>query len=291
MRRLLIVGCGDVAMRLVPLLRNRYRLYALTRSPERHARLRMQGVVPLSGDLDDADSLSRLAGVPHDVLHFAPPPSCGEGDVRTANLIRALRNARSIPQRLIYISTSGVYGDCAGALVREHDGLRPQTDRARRRVDAERRLREWGRRAGVRVVILRVPGIYAADRLPLERLHSATPVIEDAQDSYSNHIHADDLAVVVVAALARGRSQRVYNTCDGTAMKMGQYFDLVANSFGLPFPPRVSREQAEAQLPPVLLSFMRESRRLDNARLRRELRVHLKYPSVREGLAAAAGRD
>jgi len=275
-------------MRLVPRLRNRYRLYALTRSRERHALLRTQGVVPLSGDLDDADSLARLAGLPHDVLHFAPPPNRGEDDVRTANLVCALRKARSIPQRLVYISTSGVYGDRAGALVREHDGLRPHTDRARRRVDAERRLRDWGRGAEVRVVILRVPGIYAADRLPLERLRSATPVIEDREDSWSNHIHADDLAVIVVAALSRGRSQRVYNACDGTAMKMGQYFDLVARSFGLPPPPRIPRDQAEARLPAGLLSFMRESRRLDNRRLRRELRVQLKYPSVHEGVAAAA---
>ena len=289
MRRLLIVGCGDLGLRLVPLLRNRYRLYALARSHERHALLRTQGVVPLAGDLDHAESLARLAGLPHDVLHFAPPPSGGEDDVRTANLIRALRKARSIPQRLIYISTSGVYGDRGGALVREHDALRPRTDRARRRVDAERRLREWGRGAGVRVVILRVPGIYAADRLPLERLRNATPVIEDREDAYSNHIHADDLAATVVAALARGRSQRVYNASDGTAMKMGQYFDLVARSFGLPIPPRVSRQQAEAALPASLLSFMRESRQLDNRRLRRELRVQLKYPSVREGVAAAAG--
>jgi nucleoside-diphosphate-sugar epimerase len=278
-------------MRLVPLLRNRYRLYALTRSRERHALLRTQGVVPLSGDLDDAGSLARLAGLSHDVLHFAPPPNRGEDDVRTANLIRALRKARSIPQRMIYISTSGVYGDCAGALVREHACVRPQTDRARRRADAERRLRDWGRRAGVRVVILRVPGIYAADRLPLERLRNATPVVDDAEDAYSNHIHADDLASIVVAALARGRSQRVYNASDGSALKMGQYFDLVARSFGLPPPPRVSREQAEARLPPGLLSFMRESRRLDNARLRHELRVQLKYASVHEGVAAAARGD
>jgi nucleoside-diphosphate-sugar epimerase len=287
MRRLLIVGCGDLGLRLVPLLRNRYRLYALTRSREHHALLRTQGVVPLCGDLDDAGSLARLAGLPHDLLHFAPPPSRGEDDVRTANLIRALRKARSIPQRLIYISTSGVYGDRAGRLVREHEAVRPRTDRARRRVNAENRLREWGRGAGVRVVILRAPGIYAADRLPLERLRSATPVIVDAEDAYTNHIHADDLAAIVVAALARGRNQRVYHACDGTAMKMGQYFDLVARSFGLPPPPRISRAQAEARLPAALLSFMRESRRLDNRRLRQELRVQLKYPSVHEGLAAA----
>jgi nucleoside-diphosphate-sugar epimerase len=275
-------------MRLVPLLANRYRVYALARSGARHALLRTQGVVPLAGDLDQPRSLTRLAGLPHDVLHLAPPPGGGEDDLRTANLIRALRTARSIPQRLVYISTSGVYGDCAGALVREHQPVHPQTERARRRADAERRLREWGRNAGVRVVILRVPGIYAAERLPLERLRNATPAIVDGEDAFSNHIHADDLAAVVVAALARGRSQRIYNAADGAAVKMGQYFDLVARTFGLATPPRITRAEAERVLPAQLLSFMRESRRLDNGRLRRELRVQLRYPSVQEGLAAAA---
>jgi nucleoside-diphosphate-sugar epimerase len=287
MRRLLIVGCGDIAMRLIPRLRDRFRLFALTRTTARQVWLRAHGVVPLLGDLDDAGSLERLAGLAHDVLHFAPPPGGGEDDARTANLIRALSAGASLPQRLVYLSTSGVYGDHGGALVREHDAVRPQTDRARRRLAAERRLRAWGRRAGVRVTILRVPGIYAADRLPLDRLREAAPVIDDSEDAFTNHVHADDLAGIVVAALARGRSQRAYNASDGVAVKIGSYYDLVAQSFGLPLPPRIARAQAEADVPAARLSFMRESRQLDNGRLRRELRVRLRYPSVREGLAAA----
>lgn len=285
MKRLLIVGCGDVGMRMLPLLRGRYRLFALTRSGERDSTLRALGVTPLAGDLDDAQSLCRLAGLPHDVLHFAPPPGAGARDGRTGNLIRALQKARSIPQRLVYISTSGVYGDCGGRLVHEHEPLRPQTERALRRADAERQLRAWGRRSGVGVVILRVPGIYAADRLPLQRLRAGTPALAGPEDPYTNHIHADDLARTVLAALARGRGQRAYNASDDSALRMGEYFDLVADSFGLPRAPRISRQEAQERIPEALLSFMRESRRLANTRLHRELRLRLRYPTVAQGLA------
>jgi nucleoside-diphosphate-sugar epimerase len=285
MKRLLIVGCGDVGMRMLPLLRGRYRLFALTRSGERDSTLRTMGVTPLAGDLDDAQSLCRLSGLPHDVLHFAPPPGAGAHDWRTGNLIRALQKARSIPQRLIYISTSGVYGDCGGRLVHEHEPLRPQTERALRRADAERQLREWGRRSGVGVVILRVPGIYAADRLPLQRLRSGMPALAGSDDPYTNHIHAEDLARAVLAALARGRGQRAYNASDDSALRMGEYFDLVADRFGLPRAPRISRQEAQERIPEALLSFMRESRRLANTRLHRELRLRLRYPTVAHGLA------
>lgn len=287
MRRLLIVGCGDVGTRLLPRLAERCRLYVLTRSDERRHTLRACGATPIVGDLDRPDTLARLTGLANDVLHLAPPPGNGDTDARTANLIRTLGKGGSLPQRFVYLSTSGVYGDCAGALVREHAPLRPQSDRACRRIDAERRLRAWGRRSGVRVSILRVPGIYAADRLPLQRLRAATAALEAEEDVYTNHIHADDLAAIVLDTLARGRSQRAYNASDASAMKLGEYFDLVAHAFGLPPPPRVSRQEAARTLSPVQLSFLRESRRLDNRRLLRELRTRLRYPSVREGIEAA----
>jgi len=288
MRRLLIVGCGDVALRIVRLLRGRYRLYALSHSAQRYELLRAHGIIPLPGDLDQPAQLSRLAGLPHDILHFAPPSALGARDLRTGNLIRALQRSPSIPQRLVYISTSGVYGDCGGEVVEEHRTLSPQSDRGRRRVHAERMLRAWGRRSGLSVIILRVPGIYAADRLPLERLRRATPALVQVEDAYTNHIHADDLARIVLAALARGRAGRAYNAVDGSALKMGDYFDLVAETFGLTKPPRISRREADVVIPESLLSFMRESRRLSNRRMRQELRVRLRYPLVADGLAEAA---
>jgi nucleoside-diphosphate-sugar epimerase len=249
--------------------------------------LRALGVTPVRGDLDDPDSLAALAGLAQDVAHLAPPPEGGPRDSRTAHLVAALAKGGSLPQHFVYISTSGVYGDCGGALVPETRPPHPQTERARRRADAERRLREWGRRSGVCVSILRVPGIYAADRLPLARLRRATPALNADEDVYVNHVHADDLARIVVAALQRGAPGRMYNAADDAPIRMGDYFDLVAGRFGLPHPPRVSRAEADRLVADSLRSFMSESRRLVNCRLKRELRLKLQYPSVHHGIAAA----
>jgi nucleoside-diphosphate-sugar epimerase len=275
----MIIGCGDIALRMAPLLRARYVLYALTRKRERFAALRAQGLKP--------DTLAALAGLAHDVVHFAPPPRSGLIDTRTTHLIAALAKGKSLPQQLVYISTSGVYGDCHGAIVEETRPLNPQTARALRRVNAERQLRAWGTRSGVRVAILRVPGIYASDRLPLARLERGTPAINADEDAFVNHIHADDLARIVVAALRRGQPNRSYNAVDDAPSRMGDYFDLVADGFGLPCPPRLPRAEAQRVIPDSMYSFMKESRQLTNVRIKRELRVTLRYPSVQQGIAAA----
>lgn len=287
MQNLLIVGCGDVARRVLPRLVGRYRVYALLRDAEQFAWWRRAGAVPVLADLDDARSLARIAGLAEVVLHFAPPPERGAVDTRMRRLLAALAKGKSLPQRLVYISTSGVYGDCAGARIDETRRLAPATPRAARRVDAERRLRAFGRQNGVVVNILRAPGIYAADRLPIERLQKGTPALCAADDVYTNHIHADDLALLVCAALRYGRANRAYNACDDSEMKMGEYFDLVAGRFGLPPAPRLSRAEAQTQLSPIQLSFMSESRRLANHRIRHELHARLRYPRVEDGVAAA----
>ncbi|MFT3962555.1 SDR family oxidoreductase [Propionivibrio sp.] len=287
MQTLLMVGCGDVARRTLPHLLGRYRVVALLRDPAQAALWRARGALPLIADLDRPASLRRLAGLADAVLHFAPPPESGPRDSRMRRLLAALSRGLSLPRRLVYISTSGVYGDCGGAPVAETRPPRPLTARARRRVDAERQLRRFGRDAGVRVSILRAPGIYAADRLPLDRLRRGTPALREEDDVFTNHIHADDLARLACAALRRGGANRVYNAADESRLKMGDYFDLVADRFGLPRPPRISRQEAEKALSPVQLSFMSESRRLDNGRLRRELGVRLRYPDIIDGLDAA----
>lgn len=286
--RLLIVGCGDVGLRAASAAPATLRLLALTSSPERRAELRARGIVPLLGDLDRPATLRRLAGIARRVLVLAPPPGQGEGDPRTVALLRALARGRR-PAALVYGSTSGVYGDCGGALIDETRAPRPATARGRRRVAAERSVRGFGRDGGVRVSILRIPGIYAPDReggTPRARLLRGTPVLRPEDDVFTSHIHADDLARACLAALWRGGAQRIYHVNDDTRLKMGDYFALAARLYGMPPPPQIDRATAAIQLSPMQMSFLSESRQLDNRRMKAELRLRLRYPGVAEGLAS-----
>lgn len=293
--RLLIVGCGDVGMRLAALARGRLRVVALTSSPGRLAELRAAGITPLVGDLDDRASLWRLAGLAGRVAMLAPPPGQGDTDPRSRRLAQLLRGSAMIDAgrgrflRLVYVGTTGVYGDCGGARVTETWPPRPASARARRRVDAERSWRDLGR-ARARVSILRVPGIYdAGTRSPRRRLEQGLPVLRREDDVFTSHVHADDLARMILRALFVGAPNRVYNAADDTRLRMGDYFDLAAGLFGLPRPPRVARaDAAAAGLGEASLSFMSESRQIDGARLRAELGLALRYPDVAAGLAAGA---
>jgi nucleoside-diphosphate-sugar epimerase len=324
--RILIVGCGDVGQRCLPALQSKFRVFAVTSRDAGRVPLRAAGAVPVLADLDRIDSLRRLRGLAPRVLHLAPPPASGTDDPRTAALLHVLSRPgslrgslraagpaqgasvalsmtkrRILPDRspragrlkhharvrtLVYASTSGVYCDCGGAWVDETRPVRPTTARAQRRVAAERRVRWFGAGGGWRTSILRIPGIYAGDRLPEARLQRGTPALRAEDDVFTNHIHADDLARALVAALFRGRAQRVVHASDASELRMGDYFDLVADARGLPRPPRIARAEAAQRLEPTLLSFMSESRRLRNDRLARELRLALRYPTVADFLAS-----
>jgi nucleoside-diphosphate-sugar epimerase len=274
--RLLIVGCGDVGLRIVARLRGRFRVFALSSTPARRPLLRAAGVVPIAGDLDAPRTLARIGALAPRIIHLAPPDERGRGDRRTRRLAGAVRGV----ERAVYISTTGVYGDHGGARIDETARLRPASERAWRRLDAERTMR-----ARLDATVLRVPGIYADDRLPLDRLRQRQPALAPDDDVHSNHIHGDDLARIALAALVRGAPRRVLNAVDDSALKMGDYFDLVADAFALPRPPRLPRAELRAAVSPMMYSFMTESRRLANGRLRRELRVRLANPTVAAALA------
>jgi nucleoside-diphosphate-sugar epimerase len=276
---ILIIGCGDIGLRVAKQLSRSHRVFALTSQQNRFQELRAVGAIPILGNLDHPESLWRLSGLAQTVIHLAPPQNGGNRDCRTRNLLRILAQGSNAVRRLIYISTTGVYGDHRGGKVSEATPVNPQSERAQRRVDAERILRLWAPAHGATLTILRVPGIYAAGRLPIERLQAQTPALLPEEDAYSNHIHSDDLARLVCAAVYHGKPQRIINACDGGETKMGDYFDEVADAFGLERPARLPGGELQKIVSPMLWSFMRESRRVTNQRLP-ELKTPLRYPSV-----------
>jgi len=309
--RLLIVGCGDVGQRIAGLLGSRWRVFGTARSKATADELRRLGIQPVTADLDHRRTLARAAGLANWTLYLAPPPNTGAADPRLGHWLtahgaaQAKRAGTSKPSpRLVYMSTTGVYGDRAGGWVSETTPVQPTTPRAKRRVDAEQQIRQAikrrrpGGRLGRRLErppslqanILRVPGIYAAERLPEERLRNRLPVADGTGDGYTNHIHADDLARLTVLGLMRMRSGRVFNTVDQSDLRTGQWLDMVADTLGLPPPPRVPKAELAQHLTPMMLSFLSESRRIDGRRALRELRARLRWPTVEDFLKSYSVR-
>jgi len=291
MNPVLIAGCGDIGQRVA----QRYRaqgisVHGLARSEASAARLRAEGIEPVFGDLADHAMLKDLPTAEVVIFYLAPPPAQGECDPLLQNFLAAIDPAR-LPAKLVLISTTAVYGDCRGAWITEAQAAEPQTARGQRRLDAENTLRRWGRETGVPFVILRVGGIYGPGRLPVERLEKGLPILDPADSPYTNRIHQDDLARVCVAAAERGLPGEIYNVADGHPGTMSQYFIDVAKALGLPPPPVVSRAEAEKVMSAGMLSYLQESRRLDNRKMREELAVELCYPDLAAGLAALQGTD
>jgi nucleoside-diphosphate-sugar epimerase len=304
MAKTIILGCGYIGRRLA-----RYYLdqgdvvLGIVRSAESAASLARGGIPALAWDLAALDI--GLAGEPGAVsdrgasapaalgmsfagarlFHLAPPPNTGTQDLHTRHLVAAFSHIGN-PARVIYVSTTGVYGNCGGAWVDEERPVRPQADRARRRLDAEQTLSQWRGAAGAALVTLRVAGIYGPGRLPLERIRAGLPLVRPEEAPWSNRIHADDLVATCIAAMERGENGAVYNVCDGNPSTMTDYFFQVADAAGLPRPPVIGLADAQSQLSAGMLSYMSESRRLSNRRLVEELGVALRYPHLHEGLAS-----
>ncbi len=262
-----------------------WQVNALSRKGVTATQASAAAVTAYLGDLDHPRDLPALPTAASWVFYFAPPPPQGNTDPRIDGFLHAISNS-ALPRKIIYISTSGVYGDYQGAWVTEDSTVNPATDRARRRLAAERLLRDWEQRNDVPAVILRVGGIYGPGRLPLERLRQGTPVLREADCGYTNRIHADDLAMVCMAAAQHGHG--IYNISDGHPTTMADYFNKVAKRYELPAPPQIGLDQAKQVLSPEMMSYLMESRRLDNHKMLRELGVKLRYPTLTEGLTDTA---
>lgn len=275
--RALIVGCGDVGLRIARrLLARGIQPLGLVRRPEAARWLAANGTTPELADLDGEPPVT-LPEAPW-VFWCAPPPASGATDTRLRRYLPQLAG-----RRVIYGSTTGVYGDCGGRWITEDEPPSPLHDRGRRRLDAETALRD----AGLDAVILRIPGIYGPGRWPLERLRAGSPVIDPTEAPPSNRIHAEDLAEAAVLAALRGRSGQVYHVADGSPTTMTDYFWRVADHFGLPRPPAISLAEARRVFTPMQRSFIEGAKRLSIERAIGELGFNPVYKSLSQGLAAA----
>ena len=280
-----IIGCGDIGTRLaVAYQKSDFDVTGWVATDESVGRLQQQGIGALQINLDQTSpQAGSLAG--ELLFYFVPPPASGVEDGRVRRLIASLDQAEP-PLKVVYLSTSGVYGDCQGAWVDETRQPRPTVDRAKRRLDAEQQWQAWSQQRGVPLVILRVAGIYGPGKLPVERLRKGLPMVVEADSPITNHIHSLDLVEIAATAMERGRDGAIFNVCDGQPESMTRYFNRVADYLELPRPPQISMQEARQQLSPGMLSYLAESRRLSNRKLLEELGVVLRYPELEQGLPA-----
>lgn len=284
--KVFISGFGDIGQRVAALhLKRHDTVSALMRSADKADYWRLHGIAPVLGDLDDIASLTELPTGECVVYHFAPPPNHGLTDSRLLNLLNSLRHP-TLPRKVVLISTTAVYGDCHGQWITEQTPPQPQTERGKRRWDGEQQLLKWSRQTGVPVVILRVGGIYGPHRLPVERLKQGLPILKEALSPFTNRIHEDDLANICMLAGDNAPNGAIYNVSDGKPGTMSRYFKDIAQALGLPAPPEVDMEEAKKVLSAGMLSYLQESRRIDNHKLIEELGVKLRYPDFESGLAA-----
>jgi len=286
-KHIVIVGCGDIGQRVAKIWKNQGKsVFGLTRSEESLNTLRQQHLHAIPADLDNTESLSELNGrLSKESLlyYFAPPSVKGVEDTRMRNFLNAM-TSENLPAQFIYISTSGVYGDQQGQLINEQTPANPQVDRAKRRYHAELQLQKWAKKHAVALTILRVGGIYGPGRLPLQRLKDEIPMLHENLAPLTNRIHADDLAQVCVAAANKKAAGQIYNVSDGSNSNMTEYFNTIADACGLKRPPLVDWDEAEKTISKGMLSYLKESRKMDNSKMIKELGITLKYPTLKDGL-------
>ena len=284
MQKIVIAGCGYIGRRIAGLWRERGAgVTCLVRSPEKSELLAAEGFAASALSLDDSAAIS-LPEMDGAVLYYLiPPPGGGIVDTRARNFIENLKNGRA-PGKVIYVSATSVYSETGGGVVTEESPAEPHSAIGKRRLDAEHAFLDYGRKAGVPVVILRVSGIYGPGRLPLMQISQGQPLLCEAESGPSNRIHADDLAAVCLATAERGMGGEIFNVSDGHPSSMTSYFNACADLLGYPRQPQVNMEEARRVMPPLMLSYVSDSRVVDNSRMLERLGIQLRYPTMHDGL-------
>lgn len=286
-----IIGCGDIGLRVARrLIKQGEVVTGTAHFEEGVAVLESAGIQPLVANFDYQEDIPEFLVNGHRVFYFLAPQGGGSSDYRMINFCRRL-SAENCPERIVYISTSGVYGDCGDQLVTEETPVNPMTSRAKRRVSAEEQLREQAGKIGFELIILRVTGIYGPGRLPLSQLKKGHEVLRPEDAPRTNRIHSLDLVEICLAAMQKGEDGDIFNVCDGQESSMSDYFMAVAGLYGLPQPQQLTWAEAEKRMNPLTFSFLKESRRMANDKMREKLGIQLKYPTLDEGLRACRSTE
>ena len=280
-----IIGCGYTGKRLATQLQARdLSVYGYVSSDTSRAECEKLDItcdiIELDGALPEID----LDG--QNIIYLAPPPRSGQADTRMTNFLQAID--KHVPQRFVLISTTGVYGDCKGDWIDESTPLNPTADRAKRRADAEQQVQAYCQKNSIPLVILRVAGIYGPGKIPVARIKSGAPIVNQQDSPFTNRIHSVDLVNICETALLDSNITGTYNVTDGHPGTMYEYFNGVAKALDLPAPPAISLAEAQDQLSEGMLSYMAESRRIDNSKLLRDFDLELKYPKLQDGLKKIA---
>jgi nucleoside-diphosphate-sugar epimerase len=282
--RAIIAGCGYVGKKLASRLKSEgYSVATIVRSIE-SCNILAQDYTCYNIDLDSDESLPKLDFTDAVLFYFIPPPAQGITDSRIARFLSLIPSQQAL-RKIVLISTTGVYGNCGEEWVDEERIPAPDTDRARRRLDAENVLTEWCHKRALDCVILRVPGIYGPDKLPVKRLQEKKPVLDLSESPWSNRIHIDDLVQSCINAMHYAGEFRVFNVSDGHPSSMTDFFLSVATALNLPLPPQISLEECKAIFSENMMSYLLESKKIKNERLLKALNVQIKYPTLQQGLA------
>jgi nucleoside-diphosphate-sugar epimerase len=281
-----IIGCGDIGFRVArELIRQEHQVQATIHFEEGVKVPQSAGIKTIVANFDFQEDVPDFSMHGQKLFYFMPPQGGGSSDYRMLNFCRKLA-PDNYPSKIVYISTSGVYGDCGAELVTEETPINPQTSRAKRRASAENQLREQAEKLGFSLVILRVTGIYGPGRLPISQLTKGHEVLKAEDAPGTNRIHSLDLVQICLAAMAKGENGDIFNVCDGQESSMSEYFIAVAKMYGLPQPKQLSWAEAEKVMNPLTFSFLKESRRMSNRKILEKLGIEFQYPTLEKGLFA-----
>ena len=282
-----IIGCGDIGRRVIKGLlsqgHNETDIIGLVNTVESTERCAKLGVIGLRFDLDTLNRNLSFCSESY-VYYMVPPQKSGVSDTRSQAILDHFTQEEIKPKKVVLISTTGVYGDCDGQWVTEETVTKPQTDRGKRRLDSEQQWQQWGRENKVPVIILRVPGIYAYSRLPEQRIKKQIPVVRPEDCGFTNRIHADDLALMCIAAIRKGKQGEIFNATDGQPGKISDYLQEAAKALNLEPLPEISMEEGKSLLSKEMLSYLNESRKISNEKILKMLNIDLRHPNFREGI-------